>query len=195
MPGSKANTRDHAVVIGASIAGLCAARVLSDFYARVTVYERDELPGTPANRATVPQDRHLHMLMARGAMEFEALFPGLLEDMVAAGVPMLENRPDCIHLGAAGHVLGTGHTLRDEFTAYVPSRPHLEWQIRANGSKTSPTSRSCGARSPSRGSTPRAQRVTGVLLDPADTDAGSPNSSPPTSSSTRPAAAPGCRCG
>src|SRR5262249_22764454 len=125
------NARDHAVVIGASIAGLCAARVLSERYAKVTVYERDELPSTPANRAAVPQDRHLHLLMARGAMEFDNLFPGLLKDMVAAGVPMLENRPDCIHLGAAGHVLGTGHTLRDEFTAYVPSRPHLEWQIRS----------------------------------------------------------------
>ena len=50
--------------------------------------------------------------------------------MVAAGVPILENRPDCIHFGAAGHVLGTQHRLQDEFTAYVPSRPHLEWQIR-----------------------------------------------------------------
>ena len=113
------------MVIGASIAGLSAARVLSEFFSEVTVYERDELPSAPANRATVPQDRHLHMLMARGAIEFENLFPGLLKDMVAAGVPMLENRPDRIHLGAAGHVLGTGHTLRDEFTAYVPSRPHL----------------------------------------------------------------------
>ncbi|BBZ37821.1 FAD-dependent oxidoreductase [Mycobacterium conspicuum] len=118
------------MVIGASIAGLSAARVLADRYDRVTVYERDELPDEPANRATVPQDRHLHMLMARGAIEFENLFPGLLKDMVAAGVPILENRPDCIHLGAAGHVLGTGRTLRDEFTAYVPSRPHLEWQLR-----------------------------------------------------------------
>lgn len=118
------------MVIGASIAGLCAARVLSDFYSTVTVFERDELPEAPANRAAVPQDRHLHMLMARGAQEFDSLFPGLLHDMVAAGVPMLENRPDCIYLGAAGHVLGTGHTLRKEFTAYVPSRPHLEWQLR-----------------------------------------------------------------
>jgi 2-polyprenyl-6-methoxyphenol hydroxylase-like FAD-dependent oxidoreductase len=130
MPGSEENTRDHAVVIGASIAGLCAAQVLSDFFVRVTVFERDDLPSTPANRATVPQDRHLHMLMARGAIEFDSLFPGLLKDMVAAGVPMLENRPDCIYLGAAGHVLGTGHSLRKEFTAYVPSRPHLEWQLR-----------------------------------------------------------------
>src|SRR3954471_1651136 len=120
----------HAIVIGASIGGLCAARVLSDFYDRVTVYERDELPDGPANRSAVPQGRHVHLLMARGAQEFDSHFPGLLDDMVAAGVPMLENRPDCIHFGAAGHVLGTNHTLRHEFTAYVPSRPHLEWQIR-----------------------------------------------------------------
>jgi 2-polyprenyl-6-methoxyphenol hydroxylase-like FAD-dependent oxidoreductase len=117
-------------VIGASLAGLCAAKVLSDFYDRVTVFERDDLPSTPSNRTAVPQGRHVHLLMARGALEFEELFPGLLDDMVAAGVPVLKNRPDCIYFGAAGHVLGTGHTLRDEFTAYVPSRPQLEWQIR-----------------------------------------------------------------
>jgi 2-polyprenyl-6-methoxyphenol hydroxylase-like FAD-dependent oxidoreductase len=126
----KNHARNHAIVIGAGIAGLSAARVLSDFYSSVTVYERDDLPATPASRAAVPQDRHLHLLMARGATEFENLFPGLLDEMVAAGVPILKNRPDCIHFGAAGHVLGTGHTLRDEFTAYVPSRPHLEWQLR-----------------------------------------------------------------
>jgi 2-polyprenyl-6-methoxyphenol hydroxylase-like FAD-dependent oxidoreductase len=152
------------MVIGGSIGGLCAARVLSDCYSRVTVYERDELPSAPANRATVPQDRHLHMLMARGAAEFESLFPGVLEDMVSAGVPMLENRPDCIHLGAAGHVLGTGHTLRDEFTAYVPSRPHLEWQLRkrVQGIDNVQIVR----RSVAEPRFDRARRrVTGVLLD------------------------------
>ncbi len=121
---------EHAVVIGASIAGMCAARVLSDFYDRVTVFERDDLPDGPAHRSAVPQGRHVHLLMARGAQELDTHFPGLLDDMVAAGVPILENRPDCIHFGAAGHVLGTSHRLRDEFTAYVPSRPQLEWQIR-----------------------------------------------------------------
>lgn len=154
------------MVIGGSIAGLCAARVLSDAYSRVTVYERDELPDQPANRATVPQDRHLHMLMARGAMEFESLFPGLLDDMVAAGVPKLENRPDCIYLGAAGHVLGTGHTLRDEFTAYVPSRPHLEWQLRKRVrdiDNVTVTRRSVAEPRFDR----TRQRVTGVLLDRA----------------------------
>ncbi|MGE2816941.1 FAD-dependent oxidoreductase [Mycobacterium heidelbergense] len=161
------------MVIGASIAGLCAARVLSDCYAAVTLYERDELPSTPANRATVPQDRHLHMLMARGAMEFEDLFPGLLKDMVAAGVPMLENRPDCIYLGAAGHVLGTGSTLRDEFTAYVPSRPHLEWQLRKRVEDLDNVKIVRRSVAEPRFEAAR-QRVTGVLLDPADHEAGEP---------------------
>jgi len=161
------NKRAHAVVIGASIAGLCAARVLSDFYDRVTVFERDELPSEPVNRTAVPQGRHVHLLMARGAAEFDALFPGLLDDMVAAGVPKLENRPDCIYFGAAGHLLGTGRALRHEFTAYVPSRPHLEWQIRRRavdipnvGIQQRPVRE------------PRfdtgAERVTGVLLDSDD---------------------------
>jgi 2-polyprenyl-6-methoxyphenol hydroxylase-like FAD-dependent oxidoreductase len=154
----------HAVVIGASIAGLCAARVLSDFYERITVFDRDELPSTPANRAAVPQGRHVHLLMARGAVEFEALFPGLLDDMVAAGVPKLENRPDCIYFGAAGHLLGTGHRLRDEFTAYVPSRPHLEWQIRRRAMDIANVEiAQCSVREPRFDA--NAQQVTGVVLD------------------------------
>jgi phytoene dehydrogenase-like protein len=65
MRAGPENKRSHAVVIGASIAGLCAARVLSDFYDRVTLFERDDLPGTPVTRKAVPQGRHLHLLMAR----------------------------------------------------------------------------------------------------------------------------------
>ncbi|GAC1637939.1 MAG: hypothetical protein NVS4B6_07610 [Mycobacterium sp.] len=160
-------TTKHAVVIGGSLAGLCAARVLSDFYDRVTIYERDELPDGPANRSAVPQGRHVHLLMARGAQEYDTHFPGLLDDMVAAGVPILENRPDCIYFGAAGHVLGTATTLRDEFTAYVPSRPHLEWQIRRRVDKISNVEIVRAAVSEPRFDSAR-QRVTGVLLDSGD---------------------------
>jgi 2-polyprenyl-6-methoxyphenol hydroxylase-like FAD-dependent oxidoreductase len=155
---------EHAVVIGASIAGMCAARVLSDFYDRVTVFERDELPDGPANRSAVPQGRHVHLLMARGAAELERHFPGLLDDMVAAGVPILENRPDCIHFGAAGHVLGTGHRLDEEFTAYVPSRPHLEWQIRRRAAAI-PNVEVIRASVNEPTFDPSSQRVTGVVLD------------------------------
>lgn len=158
----------HAIVIGGSIAGMCAARVLSDGYDRVTVYERDDLPDEPVNRAAVPQGRHVHLLMARGAQEFEGLYPGLLADMVDAGVPILENRPDCIHFGAAGHVLGTQHTLRDEFTAYVPSRPQLEWQIRRRTiAIPNVTVERRSVNEPVYDAT--AGRVTGVVLDAGDT--------------------------
>jgi len=158
---------DHAIVIGGSLAGLCAARVLSDFYDRVTIYERDALPDQPDNRTAVPQGRHVHLLMARGAAEFDELFPGLLDDMVAAGVPKLANRPDCIHFGAAGHVLGTNTTLKREFTAYVPSRPHLEWQIRERALAI-PNVDLVHASVAELEYEPAEERVTGVLLSAGD---------------------------
>jgi 2-polyprenyl-6-methoxyphenol hydroxylase-like FAD-dependent oxidoreductase len=158
----------HATVIGASLGGLCAARVLSEVCERVTVYERDELPDGPANRNAVPQGRHVHLLMARGAQEFESLFPGLLDDMVADGVPILENRPDCIHFGAAGHVLGTAHRLQDEFTAYVPSRPQLEWQIRRRVMAIENVEIICAGVTEPTYDTAQG-RVPGVLLDSGDT--------------------------
>lgn len=121
---------DHAVVIGASIAGLCAARLLADHFDRVTLYERDELPDGPVDRSAIPQGQHVHLLMARGARELESLFPGLLDDMAAADMPVLHNLPGEIHFTASGHVLSTGRSGRDGFTAYLPSRALLEWNIR-----------------------------------------------------------------
>jgi 2-polyprenyl-6-methoxyphenol hydroxylase-like FAD-dependent oxidoreductase len=154
----------HAIVIGASIAGLCAGRVLSDFYEQVTLYDRDTLPDRPANRAAVPQGRHVHILMSRGAQEFEGLFPGLLKDMVAAGVPILEDQPGAIHFGAAGHVLGIPTELEETFTTYVPSRPQLEWQIRRHTDwLPNVTIQQRAVDAPRFNSA--TQRVTGVLLD------------------------------
>ncbi|MDT5155478.1 MAG: hypothetical protein QOI01_7211 [Mycobacterium sp.] len=159
--------RKHAIVVGASIAGMSAARVLSDHYDRVTVFERDDLPDGPTNRTAVPQGKHVHLLMARGAAEFEGLFPGILDDMVGAGVPILENRPDCISFGAAGHLLGTQTRLRDEFTAYVPSRPHLEWQIRRRALAIPNVELvRRGIAEPQY--EPAEERVTGVLLEMGD---------------------------
>lgn len=126
----------HVVVIGGSIAGLCAARVLADHFERVTLYERDELPDTPVDRSAIPQGHHVHLLMARGAQELEGLFPGLLADMAADGMPVSRNAPGEIHFTASGHVLETGRNghngsdVDDGFTAYLPSRALLEWHVR-----------------------------------------------------------------
>ena len=57
---------NHAIVIGASISGLLAARVLSAHFDRVTVFDRDVLPSTIENRRAVPQGQHGHGLLASG---------------------------------------------------------------------------------------------------------------------------------
>jgi len=80
---------DHAVVLGASMGGLLAARVLADAYQRVTVVDRDVLAEGVADRQGVPQGGHAHALLARGAQVLEELFPGLLAGLAAAGVPVL----------------------------------------------------------------------------------------------------------
>lgn len=77
--------REHAVVIGASMAGLTAARVLSARFEHVTVIDRDDLPETIENRAGVPQGRHGHGLLVSGLRSLQQLFPGLEEELVAAG--------------------------------------------------------------------------------------------------------------
>ncbi len=77
--------RTHAVVMGASMAGLMAARALSDHFDRVTIVERDELPVHPEQRRGVPQGRHTHGLLAGGRQEMERVFPGVTREMVEAG--------------------------------------------------------------------------------------------------------------
>ena len=58
--------RAHAVVLGAGMAGLLAARVLASHFEQVTVVDRDRFPDRPAFRRGVPQSRHLHVLLGRG---------------------------------------------------------------------------------------------------------------------------------
>src|SRR4029453_12817487 len=78
---------ERAVVLGASMAGLLAAQVLSDSYGQVTVIDRDELPAASTHRRGVPHGRHLHALAPRGQQALEELFCGLPAELVADGVP------------------------------------------------------------------------------------------------------------
>jgi 2-polyprenyl-6-methoxyphenol hydroxylase-like FAD-dependent oxidoreductase len=83
--GAMARCGEHAIVIGASMGGLLAARALSEHYDRVTLVERDALPEAPEPRKGVPQGRHTHALHARGCEGLEQLFPGLTDELVAKG--------------------------------------------------------------------------------------------------------------
>src|SRR6185312_9426904 len=74
---------ERAIVIGASMGGLLAARALSDFFTTVTVLERDAFPTADTARKGVPQGRHAHGLLARGSAVLEELFPGFSDEVVA----------------------------------------------------------------------------------------------------------------
>jgi 2-polyprenyl-6-methoxyphenol hydroxylase-like FAD-dependent oxidoreductase len=123
-----ARLAEHAVVLGASMAGLLAARVLADAFDRVTVVERDPLPAAGEDRRGVPQGRHAHGLLSSGVRVFDEMFPGLLDDFAADGVPVLRESPE-IYLAPGGHVLRQGN-YTNPTPIYQPSRPYLEDHIR-----------------------------------------------------------------
>lgn len=80
--------RGRAVVLGGSIAGSLAARVLSEFYQDVLVVDRDKVLGVDTPRRGAPHAYHAHGLHARGHLIMEELFPGLTEELAATGVPL-----------------------------------------------------------------------------------------------------------
>ena len=122
---------DHAVVLGASIGGLLAARVLADFYRTVTIVERELLPHEPVNRRGVPQGRHAHGLLARGSQVLDELFPGLLNEVVASGAPFVDGIDlSEMYFCFGGHVFSRQGRPKDPTRVFLPSRPLLEYLVR-----------------------------------------------------------------
>jgi 2-polyprenyl-6-methoxyphenol hydroxylase-like FAD-dependent oxidoreductase len=80
----------HAIVIGGSLAGLWTARVLSDHFDQVTVLERDQLPEHAEHRSGTPQDKHIHILLERGSSIMHDLFPGIGDELQAAGAQRVD---------------------------------------------------------------------------------------------------------
>jgi flavin-dependent dehydrogenase len=80
----------RAIVVGGSIAGMCAARVLCDHYDEVVLIDRDAFPSEVAMRSGIPQSRHAHALLGRGQDELERLFPGFVAAMTAGGALLFD---------------------------------------------------------------------------------------------------------
>ena len=117
---------EHAVVIGGSVAGLLAARALTDAYERVTILDRDELTEGVAPRRSVPQGRHAHALLPLGQASLERLLPGFSGELVAAGAA------ECAALEQMRFIVG-GHELARAVTgasSIFASRPFIEGHVR-----------------------------------------------------------------
>ncbi|MDP8925307.1 MAG: monooxygenase [Chloroflexota bacterium] len=117
----------HAVVLGGSMGGLLAARILVEYYDRVSIVERDPFPPDGAHRKGVPQGRHAHGLLARGREVLEELFPGLTDDLIARGALTGD-------IGAQVRWFNNGgyhRKLDSGLLGLVVSRPLLEARVRA----------------------------------------------------------------
>jgi 2-polyprenyl-6-methoxyphenol hydroxylase-like FAD-dependent oxidoreductase len=116
---------DQAVVLGASMAGMLAARVLADRYEQVTVVERDRLPTGAEHRRGVPQGRHFHTVLMRGAEILDTMFPGLGDALGDAGA----YRPNLL---LDARMVMSGHQLCrvDVGRTVQLTRPLLESRVR-----------------------------------------------------------------
>jgi len=118
-------SRHRAIVIGGSMSGMLAARVLADHFAEVVLFDRDAFPRPGENRKGVPQGQHAHALLASGRQILERYFPGFKDELYGQGalkgdyqrVRWFDN--------------GVYHTRFDGLEALVISRPRLEAHVRA----------------------------------------------------------------
>jgi len=115
-----------AVVLGASMAGLCAARVLSERFDEVVVVDRDALPDGPQWRKQVPQGRQPHLLLVAGARILEGWFPGLIDELEAAGAVDVDLCADLFWYQGGGVFRRPQSPLRGP----AMSRPLLEDTVR-----------------------------------------------------------------
>ncbi|MGH7924466.1 MAG: FAD-dependent oxidoreductase [Candidatus Binatus sp.] len=116
----------HAIVIGGSMAGLCAARVLGGFYDKVTVIDRDAYPVGAHERPGVPQSRHVHALLMRGRLELDRLFPGFETTMIERGAIEINFGRDFAALRADGWA----QRIPNAITTLFASRVLIEATVR-----------------------------------------------------------------
>lgn len=116
----------RAVVLGGSVAGLLAARVLADHADEVVIIDRDDLRDGPEPRRGTPQSQHTHALLARGREILDELLPGFTQQMVARGAATGDMLNDC-RLVLGGHRFVRTHS---DLLVVGSSRALLEDQLR-----------------------------------------------------------------
>ncbi|MEJ2709244.1 MAG: hypothetical protein P8074_16660 [Anaerolineales bacterium] len=128
MSERSVNPGGKAVVIGASMGGLLAARALADHFEQVTLLERDTFPPAGENRKGVPQGKHTHVLLERGRKIMEEYLPGLTQELTRLGAVRIADTSLNVRWFNEGgfHKPGTSG-----FSAVGVSRPTLEAAVRS----------------------------------------------------------------
>jgi 2-polyprenyl-6-methoxyphenol hydroxylase-like FAD-dependent oxidoreductase len=115
----------RAVVIGAGIAGLAAARALADSFTQVLILERDKLMPHAAPRIGVPQGKQPHALLVGGLNALTDLFPNFLDRFLKSGAVAYD------YSKARWEIGGLDLPQRDlGIPIYSASRPLIEFAVR-----------------------------------------------------------------
>ncbi|TRW78592.1 hydroxylase [Mycolicibacterium sp. 018/SC-01/001] len=114
---------DTACVLGGSVAGLLAARVLADHATTVLILERDDADEPP--RTGVPQDRQGHVLLPGGHMQIEKWLPGFSGDLQDQGAVLVESKHQAVYLD------GRPRLPNRDLPILSATRPFLEAAIRS----------------------------------------------------------------
>jgi len=118
--------RGTAVVIGGSIAGIAASKILTETFGKVVVLESDQGHRKMEGRPGAAQGWHLHHLLIAGQQQLETIFPGIVDDMVKAGAFKVDmgEQYRLMLAGSWKKVAKTGIEI------VCAGRPLLEWCIR-----------------------------------------------------------------
>jgi len=153
--------RKHAIVIGGSIAGLLATRVLADHFEQVTLIERDTFPAEGEHRRGVPQSRHTHGLLVSGGQVLDRLFPGIWNELIEGGAVKGDIAGDARWFLEGGCLCKFPSGLH----GLLMSRPYLEGKVRRHvmGLTNVRTREGCAVEG--LAATDDKQRVTGIKTE------------------------------
>ena len=125
-PSNSKPVGNHAIVLGSSMAGLVAVRVLSNYFKQVTLVVRDLLSDAVENRKGVPQGKHLHVMLAKGEQILGNLFPGLRSELLVSGAVSIDNQQDVLWHQGGDYIA----RAKSGIMMLVMSRPLLETTVR-----------------------------------------------------------------
>ena len=155
-----------AVVLGGSIAGLCAAGALAPHFDEVLVLERDELPADAEHRRGVPQSKHPHFLLNSGRRAISDLFPGFEDDLIAAGGLHLMPSMDAAYLERTGWASRKQSSMTMVYSSRILIERVLRDKVRRLGNITIREGVSVTGHRDDRGGSADG-RVTGVAFSTA----------------------------
>jgi 2-polyprenyl-6-methoxyphenol hydroxylase-like FAD-dependent oxidoreductase len=135
------------------------------------VVERDVTPDGAANRRGVPQGQHGHALLGRGSQVLDDLFPGFLDDLVGAGVPVLDYTDlSKAFFSFGGHQVPRTGRFGSVPPVVIPSRPLLESAVRRRVREIPNITMLEGHDAVDLTSTTARDRITGARVRSRDSD-------------------------